>query len=226
MLTIRARRVAAALCVVIAGLAIAGVVGQVLRYRFNHDNVFGLVPLFGLDREANIPTWYSSVSLLIASALLAAVARARRQARDPDSRYWRGLAVIFLYLSVDEASSIHERLDLVPRAAALSAAFHYGWVVVGIAAVAVVGLLCLRFVLRLAPPIRRLFVLAGLLFVGGALGLELLEGYYASAAGPGNLTYALLAALEEVLEMAGVAVFIYALLRQLATEQPVVIRAE
>jgi hypothetical protein len=48
--------------------------------------------------------------------------------------------------------------------------------------------------------------------VGGALGMEMVCGYYADAVGQRNLIYGLLASVEEILEMVGVIVFIYALL--------------
>jgi len=47
--------------------------------------------------------------------------------------------------------------------------------------------------------------------VGGALGMEMVGGYYADAVTQRNLTYGLMVCVEEILEMVGVIVFIYAL---------------
>ena len=51
---------------------------------------------------------------------------------------------------------------------------------------------------------------AGFLYVSGALGFELLDGYFVSE-GIDNIKFALTNAVEEFLEMFGVIVFIYAL---------------
>jgi hypothetical protein len=54
--------------------------------------------------------------------------------------------------------------------------------------------------------------MAGALFVGGALGVEAVSGKHASLHGEQNLTYHLIITIEELLEMAGLVVFVYALL--------------
>jgi hypothetical protein len=51
-----------------------------------------------------------------------------------------------------------------------------------------------------------------MLYIGGALGLEMLGSYYAELEGQQHLTYALLTILEEAMEMMGTVVFIYGLL--------------
>jgi hypothetical protein len=57
---------------------------------------------------------------------------------------------------------------------------------------------------------------AATLFLGGALGVELVGSRYAEFHGGENLTYNIIATVEESLEMAGVIVFIYALLKYIA----------
>jgi len=76
----------------------------------------------------------------------------------------------------------------------------------------VTGLAYLKFLLHLPRKTRDLFLLAGSIYVGGALGMEMVCGYYADAVGQRNLIYGLMASVEEILEMVGVIVFIYALL--------------
>jgi hypothetical protein len=77
---------------------------------------------------------------------------------------------------------------------------------------------------RLAPPVRRLFLLAAAVYLGGALGVEMAGAAHAFRHGTENLGYSLWTTLEEALEMAGVAVFIYALLRQVEAGGPVRLR--
>ena len=72
------------------------------------------------------------------------------------------------------------------------------------------GLLFLRFLRQLPPRIGKLFVLAGTLYVTGALGMEIVGGFIVRD--PHNLTRVFVNLVEEVLEMAGVVVLIRALL--------------
>jgi hypothetical protein len=55
-------------------------------------------------------------------------------------------------------------------------------------------------------------MLAAFLYIGGALGMEMVGSYIAEWQGQQNLLYALVATTEEVIEMIGIIVFIYGLL--------------
>ncbi|MCH6258321.1 hypothetical protein MLD52_17295 [Puniceicoccaceae bacterium K14] len=57
-----------------------------------------------------------------------------------------------------------------------------------------------------------LFVSSGLIYVSGAIGFELIAGKYDEQFGEETLMYSFLYTCEELLEMFGVALFIYALL--------------
>jgi len=72
------------------------------------------------------------------------------------------------------------------------------------------------FVARLDARTRRLFVVSGALFVGGALGMEFVQGWHDGLYGRDGTT-ALITTVEEVLEMSGVTVFVYALLARLGS---------
>jgi hypothetical protein len=58
--------------------------------------------------------------------------------------------------------------------------------------------------------------LAAVLYIGGAVGFELVGGYYAELHGEKNLTFNLIATVEETLEMTGIVLFNYALLRYMS----------
>ena len=72
------------------------------------------------------------------------------------------------------------------------------------------------FFLRLPGAIKTRFVLAAVLFIGGSIGFELAEGAEDMAYGQKNMLYSVLTAVEEGMEMAGVIVFIHALLQYIA----------
>jgi len=215
-LSLSPARITCFLAAAAGGLVLAGLGSVVSKHVLGHDHAFGLVRLFDLDREGNVPAWFSSCALLLCSALLAAAARVARLDGAPFARHWAWLAVIFLAMSIDEAASIHELLIRPLRGVLPSwGVLHFGWVVPGAVFVAAVGLAYWRFIWRLSPSTRRLFVLAGALYVGGALGLELLGGWLVTTHG-WTLAEALEAVGEAALEMAGLVVFIHALMDLLA----------
>jgi len=63
------------------------------------------------------------------------------------------------------------------------------------------------------------FIMAGVIFLTGALGVEMLGAREADVYGYDTVIYGFLYSLEEMLEMLGVVLFIYALLSYLAQLQ-------
>lgn len=206
------------LVIVVVCLVILSLAGQVARFYFGHSQLWGLVPLFYIDREANIPTWYSSMALLWAGLLLGMVSAFKRRQKAPYRRHWTLLSFIFVFLSIDEIAMIHE-WPIFPIRAALGTGgvFYYAWVIPGIAIVILLGLAYLKFVLALPSRIRNLFILAGVVFISGAIGVEMISGIQASSYGEANMTYVLIITVEEMCEMLGVVIFIRALMEYLET---------
>lgn len=183
---------------------------------------------FDLNREGNTPTLYQALSLLLCAAALWGIGYAEaanptngaagHDRRRATPRAWRGLALIFLYLACDEHFKLHER-TIDPLRAWLNireGVLRYAWVIPGAAVVALVALAYARFWFRLPRDTRWRFALAAVLFVGGALGMELVAGRVHTDFGYNSLPYIAAAQVEEVLEMAGVIVFMHALLRHAA----------
>lgn len=122
------------------------------------------------------------------------------------------MSLIFLWLSIDEATLIRDHSEaILERAFNPGGFFYYAWVIPAIPLVFIFMLAYLRFLFNLPAKTRRLFLIAGSLFVGGALGMELIGGRYREFHGYENMTYIMITHVEEVLEMIGVVVFIYAL---------------
>lgn len=200
-------------------LVVAGVAGQLSKYLLGHDNVMGLVPLFYVDNEENIPNFFSMSLLLFAALLLAVIARLNRQRRTPWVWNWSILSFGFCLMAYDEAFQLHETLTR-PVEALLGnghlGMFHFAWVVPGIALVVVLGLSYLKFLWHLPADSRIAFLVAAAIYLGGAIGFEMIGGSYADTHGIQNMTYSMLATIEETLEMVGAIVFIRALLIYIA----------
>jgi hypothetical protein len=172
--------------------------------------------LLGVGHEANLPTWYSSVSLLLCALLAATIAISKKQAGDPFTPHWWGLAGVFLFLSLDESATIHELLTPALRDAFNTSGFlYFAWVIAGIAFAAAFGAIYIRFLIHLPAGTRWLFLISAAVFLGGAIGVESFNAYLYEGYKAGNVpvdVYNKLTDLEELLEMAGILIFIYALL--------------
>ena len=183
-----------------------------------HDTIYGLVPLFHFGSESNIPTLYSSITLLACSALLWTIAKSHKKQNQP-YRYWLGLAVLFLFLSVDETASLHERSGEPIRAMmGTSGLLYYGWMIPYGAAMLFIVTLYLRFLVRLPKKTSKIFIVSGVVYITGAIGMEMLGGWWHESHGIHNLTYYSLVTLEELFEMFGIVLFIHTLLTYICDE--------
>lgn len=221
---INPRRILIALVILTCVLATLSIIGEyLLETAVDSDEqpVLALgLDLFSVNSEETIPTWYSTVILLIAAALLALIASAKRASADPLKYYWAGLALVFLYLSLDEGAAIHEIVsDSVQANLNTTGFLYFGWHVVALPVLAVFGLVYVRFLLRLTPRTRNLLILAGLIYVGGAFFVEGLSANQYYLDDEASLRYLAIGTVEEFLEMLGVVVLIYALLDHMAAMQ-------
>lgn len=192
--------------------------GIVSNLAFNQDHVYGLVPLFSFDSENNIPTLYSSFALIVSSILLAFIGSAHKR-QGTAYLPWIGLAIIFLFLAIDEAVSIHERFGpLVRDLLKTSGLLYFAWVIPYGIALIVFLIAYLKFLLDLPKRIMILFIISGAIFVSGVIGLEMLGARYLELHGIDNLIYSIFFTCEEFLEMLGIVIFIYTLLSYIATQ--------
>lgn len=212
--------IARILGLIIGLLIIASIMGQVSTFVFGHSTVKGLVPLFNLNSERNIPTFFSMLLLLLSSLLLTLITLLHWQQRIPSVSKWAILSCGFFFMAYDEAFQVHEKLGRPFHALlgdnTLEGFFFYSWVVPGLAIVCFLGIFFLKFLLQLPAKTRIRFLIAATMYIGGALGIEMIGGHYFVLHSDQNLTYSMISTLEESLEMAGLVVFIWALLKYCA----------
>lgn len=203
----------AGIAAVLALLSISGKVAEVVLATQAPHPLSQLVRLFNINREASVPTWYATILLLTAAGLLALIAYRHWHSHAPYRLRWVGLAVVFLYLSMDEASAIHEKLT-IPLQDAFQATgyFYFAWIVVGIPLVMIFAVVYLRFWWHLPAVVRNRFLLAGLFYIGGAIGIEAISANKWYLDEGSSLLYSAIGTVEELCEMLGVITFIYALL--------------
>ncbi len=208
-ITLKPQKVLQFFLMIIGLLLLANIAGIVAKFYMNFPHIKSFIRLVDFDTEMNVPTLYSSFAMFVASALLALVGYIHRTRKEP-SLAWFGLAFIFTFLSIDESSEFHEMLvGPVRETLHTSGVFYFAWVIpYGILAI-VLGIAYFKFLLNLPRNILGLFVLSGLVFLSGALGLELVGGVIAQSSGTDSLLYAISYTFEELLEMIGIALLIY-----------------
>lgn len=211
--TVDARTVGLGLVALVTALVAASVIGQIALRLVPDLSMEPVARRFNLDSESSVPAYVSAILLLAASALLALTARVTG---DGWRSAWGGLSAVFVLLSMDEAMILHESL-VEPLRTALNTGgvLYFAWVIPGALFVAVVGALCIPFLLARPLWLRWLLIASGAIYVGGALGMELVGGALTSAGLNDSWAYLASATVEETAEMAGVSLFIYALLRHL-----------
>jgi len=188
---------------------------QICKYVYDYRD--GWMKLFNLDRELNFPTWYSALMIGFCAFLLKLIAQGKKQKNDRFTKDWQLLSLIFWWLAIDEILSIHEILIIPEVSEALNLPWflHSMWVIVGIIFVIWFAKRFSLFVRRLPSESKKHFILAAVIYVGGALIMEMIGSHFAESQGQQHLTYALIATVEEVLEMLGIVTFIYGLLNYL-----------
>ena len=196
---------------IILFLTFADILGQISKYFWSHERLLGFVKLFDLNLEGNIPSWYSSCALLLCAYLLANIAYLKKGFSYVS--HWKSLSFILIYLSIDEFAELHERLNYIMRLLLHSSkALNVLWVIPASIFVITVLFTYLKFIGHLPNKIKLLFITAGAMYVGGAVGLELLENYLLGNSGIQTFLYQMVVTAEEFFEMFGIVIFIYALL--------------
>ncbi len=217
-INLSAKRVFRIILGIICFLVSANLIGN-LSQRYLPDFFLRdfLATQFNLDGELNIPAVYSALTLLFCSIILSVITSIKKSKHDCYTAYWRRLSIIFAFLFFDELVSLHEKMVLPVRAALNTKGFlYFAWVIPGIIIVLLFLLIFLRFIINLPQKTRNHFVIAGTLYVSGAIGCELLGGYIFDVYTQQSIVYLFVMTLEESLEMLGIAVFIYGLLSHIS----------
>jgi hypothetical protein len=207
---------------VIIFLALASLGGHLIHLTTGHDTIFGLRQMFDMNIEHNIPSWYSATALLVSSILLFSIYCIERKASSNNAGYWLFLCAVFQFLAFDEAFSVHEGLwRMGHNALQANGVTYFTWIMPAMVLVLIVFLSSFRFLGRLDWDVRKLMVLSGMIYVGGAAFVEELchmrMDIVVAAKIEIDLLYVLLSTVEEFMEMFGVILFIYTLLRHIET---------
>ena len=186
----------------------------ILTFTF-YKTAAGIIPLFDMDSERTITAYFSALDLGFAALLLGLITHIKKNINDSYWRHWSGLTVGFVFLSVDESVSIHERIIEVIRDHWVGSSLppHYLTAIIGYTAAGLLLLTYNQFTRHLSSQDRLRFVVAGAIFITGAFGFEAIGGYVDSHPGQWSRgLYYTEVVIEESMEMIGILLFVRALL--------------
>ncbi len=242
-LPVSTKRIVSALFAFLAVLFCFHLYVVVAHLKF-HTPVAAMTELFDMDREANLPALFNVLLFMIAGGLFYAMGQTvQGKARRP----WTLMAVVFVFLGLDEGAQIHEKLMMVTLRLMNNGGMgdgqmgwlYYAWTIpYGIAAIGLLVLL-LPWLVKLDTRVRWGLMLAGFIYVFGAVFMEAFSGKIAegleATARPeeqlpwlpcmlypptqcflyDNVSYVVIYTIEELAEMTGVILCIGVLLRAL-----------
>jgi hypothetical protein len=215
------------LAVFVPAIVLLDVANAIAVFLYHHRHGGRFFQEFSLDREANVPSWFSSALLLTAAALLALVALDALARKARWGRHWAGLSVVYVVLSLDETAEIHERIGSWLRAHLnLHGPLHYAGVIPALALALFVGVTYVRFLQALPRDTMLGILLAAGIYITGAAGVEAASGWWAEGHGSRSTALLLVSTVEENLEMFGTLLFILVVLAYFArTGRSVALRA-
>ena len=185
--------------------AVLGAVGLVALLGGVAAHYLGLrgADLVYADREGNAWSWYAATVLALLAVAFALGTAATWGLGGP-WRAYAALAVLATAMSMDEAAALHERLARF--AGGVDRPFT--WVFPGALLALLVGVVVLRIARVLPRRLRTTLVVAGTVFLLGALGVESVAGRLVGGAvddevAKATLAYHALVVLEEGLELTG-----------------------
>ena len=180
---------------------------------FEHGLVRVLFSLFFLDGEGNVPAIFSTWLFLISAILFLIVWKAAGL-NGNSQKIWLILALVFVFLALDESISIHERLiDPLRQALHATGIFYYAWIIPYGIGVVLLAIIAIPVFWRMQKRIRFFFGLSAAIYLFAAIGMEMISGHYLVRMNEiKDIVWILMMTLEESLEMVGLIILVYALL--------------
>jgi len=175
-----------------------------------------LCELFDLDREFTIPAWFSTIQLFMIGLIALAIRGQRNFIAPPSNAAMTVFGLGFIYLSIDEASAIHEKLTYAfynnPYVPYFNG-MHGIWIVVYGSIAILLILIFRKSIVAVWQTYRResiLFVVGMIIYLAGAGGAETITYFQIDKSNP--MVYTIEVIAEEFLEMSGVTLILGSIL--------------
>lgn len=217
-LTISPRVVTTLLVVISIMLLLASVAVSCWTLYGNGDEFWFVVRIFDFDAKNNLPHAYKALLLFMCSLALFWIACERKMSGGASLWLWRGLAWIFLLLSIDQEIQIHQQL-VAPLMARIKGVdpettpdAKVYWLLPYMLFTGGFTAIYFRFWWRLPKTVRVLFAIGGVCYISGVAVLEKIANNYSMSHPDPDMIYLLMTNISEWLQMVGSIIFLRALL--------------
>jgi hypothetical protein len=209
-ITLSAKFISTVLTGIIGFLLIA----HCIQAYFFLEGLMDYVYFLDFDIERNLPTFYSVAAIEIAALLLLVIYIYHKKNQNNYQWAWLGLSILFAFLGLDEATKIHENAgDIISYTFEATGIFYFPWVLPYGIALIFLSVIYIPWLFSIPLSNRIEFIISAIVFLSGALGMEMLSAVYAEQTSLDSYEYIRTYTIEETLEMLGVLLFIRALIR-------------
>lgn len=178
---------------------------------------YSLTHFFDGDDKTNVPTAFKTTMLLALTLLLLSHWSLARWNGDPFERSWFLLALVAAFAFTDESTYLHQTLGhIVHDHLHTHGLLGFAWVIVYVPALAAVAFVTLARIRHLPAPLRRSLFVGAVLYGFGAVALEPVKSEFSEHRGELSLSFKLVAAVSDSLEMVGLTVLVAAMIVALA----------
>ena len=167
-----------------------------------------------LDEEFNLTAIYSGLLLYASSFLLREIAVSSQGGKRRD---WMLLSKVFLFLAFDEVFQLHELFVIPGLRQYLHPSLASIWVIPYGILFALFSFKFIPFFLGLRNQVSVLSLISGGVYVSGAIAFEALNSWLVRTGqiSRSGFYYELISGFEELFEMVGIIIFLYALMLEL-----------
>ena len=167
-----------------------------------------------LDEEFNLTAIYSGLLLYASSFLLKEIAISSQGGKRRD---WMLLSKVFLFLAFDEVFQVHELFVIPGLRQYLHPSLASVWVIPYGILFALFSFKFIPFFLNLRNKVSVLSLISGGVYVSGAIAFEALNSWLVRTdqISRSSFYYELISGFEELFEMLGIIIFLYALMLEL-----------
>ena len=167
-----------------------------------------------LDEEFNLTAIYSGLLLYASSFLLKEIAISSQGGKRRD---WMLLSKVFLFLAFDEVFQVHELFVIPGLRQYLHPSLASIWVIPYGILSALFSFKFIPFFLKLRSKVSVLSLISGGVYVSGAIAFEALNSWLVRTdqISLSSFYYELISGFEELFEMLGIIIFLYALMLEL-----------
>jgi hypothetical protein len=129
-----------------------------IKHFTGHSSAYGLDPLLNFDYEANIPTYFSTINLLLCAVLSYFIYKSNKDTQTNQKR-WAILAIVFVLLSIEETVRIHEFVSgpLRDMLGVTSGWLYCTWLIPGVVILLIFSLYFFKFYRNLPKRYKILF---------------------------------------------------------------------